>query len=148
MIVDALSLFAHYNALHRHFSQAFQALQSLDLLSMEDGSYDIVQDTIRVIIETASPNPHHTPILEAHRAYIDIQYCIEGEFCCGWKSLELCTSIQSDYSEKNDIIFFEDAPSGIVHIPQGHFAIFFPSDAHAPMAPNLITKKAIVKIAV
>jgi beta-galactosidase beta subunit len=34
-----------------------------------------------------------------------------------------------------------------VAVPPAHFAIFFPEDAHAPLAGRGMLKKAIVKIA-
>ena len=43
---------------------------------------------------------------------------------------------------------FGDKPDLWFSLPPGSFAIFFPSDAHAPLAGAGKTMKAVVKIAV
>jgi beta-galactosidase beta subunit len=45
-------------------------------------------------------------------------------------------------------MFFRDRPDSWLSLPAGRLAIFFPDDAHAPLAGRGTLKKAIVKIAV
>ena len=50
--------------------------------------------------------------------------------------------------EQNDVEFFSDMPENWLSLPAGHFAIFFPDDAHAPLAGRGALTKAVMKIAV
>ena len=147
MIVDAISCLNNYAHVHPLFPYVIDALAHMNFATMESGIHEIKGKDIFLIIETAEPLSSHTPILEAHRKYIDIQFSIEGSFSCGWKSLIDCMDITVPFNEEKDITFFGDKPTLILPIPTDHFAIFFPSDAHAPMAPNEHVKKGIVKIA-
>ena len=52
------------------------------------------------------------------------------------------------FDAARDVTFFSDRPDSWLSLPAGHFAIFFPDDAHAPLAGRGTLKKAIVKIAI
>ena len=52
------------------------------------------------------------------------------------------------FDAAKDVGFFGDRPESWLSLPAGHFAIFFPDDAHAPLAGRGTLKKAIMKIAV
>ena len=86
--------------------------------------------------------------LEAHRRYIDIQYTIGGDEEIGWTSFASCQVPDGAFDAAKDIGFFGDAPSAWLRVPAGSFAIFFPEDAHAPLAGRGALVKAIVKVAV
>ena len=58
------------------------------------------------------------------------------------------TSTAEAFDAAKDITFFHDRPECWLSVPAGRFAIFFPEDAHAPLAGRGTLKKAIVKIAV
>ncbi len=69
---------------------------------------------------------------ESHRRYVDLQYCIGGSERIDW---HLAETLQPDgaYDPEKDLIFYRPAPTlSTVHMTPGSFAIFFPSDAHAP----------------
>ena len=82
------------------------------------------------------------------RRCIDIQLTIDGYDEIGWKSLGDCAQPAGAFDAAKDIVFFSDRPESWVSLPAGHFAIFFPDDAHAPLAGRGTVKKAIMKIAV
>ena len=86
--------------------------------------------------------------LEAHRRYIDIQLTIEGHEEIGWKPLADCARPDGQFDEARDVGFFSDRPESWLSLPAGHFAIFFPDDAHAPLGGSGMLVKAIMKIAV
>ena len=73
---------------------------------------------------------------------------IEGHEEIGWKPLADCALTAVAYDAATDVTFFSDRPDSWLSLPAGHFAIFFPDDAHAPLAGRGTLKKAIVKIAV
>ena len=86
--------------------------------------------------------------LEAHRRYIDIQYSLTGHDVIGWKQASTCRNSAEAYNEAKDIQFFLDAPDSWVTVPQQSFGIFFPEDAHAPMAADGPVHKVVIKVAV
>jgi beta-galactosidase beta subunit len=55
---------------------------------------------------------------------------------------------RSSYDAEKDIVFFDDAPETWFRVPAGSFAVFFPEDAHAPLAGEGEVRKVIVKVAV
>lgn len=86
--------------------------------------------------------------LEAHRAYIDIQYTVEGTDIIGWKG-RVETDLSSGYDEQQDIEFFPESLSDTwLEVPAGRVLVLFPEDLHAPMACETEVKKLVIKIPV
>ena len=148
MILDVLSESGRYIALHQRFAAAFAFLGRKDLGELAAGRYSIEGERLYVSIDHREGRAHDGARLEAHRRYIDIQYTIEGAEEIGWLPLSLCETPAAPFDTDRDIIFFADRPSSWLTVPPGRFAIFFPNDAHAPLAGHGILKKAIAKIAV
>jgi biofilm protein TabA len=148
MIFSALSQSSCYAALHPLFPRAFDYIRNTDLLSLASGRHGIAGDDLFAIVEQAPGKTREMAKLEAHRKYIDIQLVLEGVDEMGWKPLADCLNPVSDYSAGKDIQFFRDAPASWVAVPPGHFCIFFPEDAHAPLVSVGVVRKVILKIAV
>ena len=89
-----------------------------------------------------------TQPLEVHRRYIDIQYSLTSPDVIGWKQISTCRNPAEAYNEVKDIQYFLDAPDSWVTVPQQSFGVFFPEDAHAPMAADGPVHKVVVKVAV
>jgi YhcH/YjgK/YiaL family protein len=147
MVLDTLGCSDRYAALHRRFGRAFRFLRETDLESLPTGRTDILGDDMFVIIERRDGRGREAARLEAHRRYIDIQYTVAGEEEIGWTPLATCVDAEADFDASRDIVFFRDLPSAWLRVPRGTFAIFFPDDAHAPLAGSGSLVKAIVKIA-
>jgi len=148
MILDTLANSARYERMHAGFARAFEFLATTDLAALTPGRHDIDGDRMYVLIDHKDGRGEEGARLEAHRRYIDIQYTIDGEELIGWMSLARCTSPDGDFHDTKDIGFFADRPTTWVSVPPGSFTIFFPHDAHAPLAGHGLLKKAIVKIPV
>lgn len=148
MIFSTLSQTSRYTALHPLFPRAFDYIRDTDLLALAPGRYPIIGEQLFVIVEDVAGRTREAAKLECHRKYIDIQLVLEGSEEMGWKPLADCAQPVSDYSEEKDIQFFHDAPASWVAVPPGHFCIFFPEDAHAPLVSAGQTRKAIFKVAV
>ena len=148
MVLDAIGSADRYAVLHPSFARAFAYLASVDLGALADGRNDIDGDAMFVILDRKSGRGRDGARLEAHRRYIDIQFTISGDEEIGWTPLASCTEPAGAFDEAKDIGFFADTPSAWLRVPAGSFAIFFPEDAHAPLAGHGALVKAIVKIAV
>jgi biofilm protein TabA len=148
MILDTLSQCDRYISLHPAFLRAFEFLRRPDLGLLEPGRHTIEADSLYVSIDQKEGRGHDGARLEAPRRYIDIQLTIAGAEEIGWLPLESCGTPLGAFDEVKDIVFYEDRPRTWVPVPPGRFAIFFPGDAHAPLAGQGLLKKAIAKIAV
>lgn len=157
MILDRLTAADRYAPLHRSFARAFAFLRQADwnqLVSAQRKTerhstrYPIDGDRMYVSIDHLEGRGREGARLEAHRRYIDIQFTIDGHEEIGWKPLRDCATTAVAFDAAKDVTFFSDRPDSWLSLPAGHFAIFFPDDAHAPLAGHGTLKKAIVKIAI
>jgi len=148
MILDTLANAARYAAVHPRFAAAFEFLARPSTPSMKDGRHEIDGDRLFVLIEHSDGRGRDGAKLEAHRRYIDIQVTLEGLEEIGWAPLAALRPPPGGYDGTKDIAYFDDRPTTWAGVPPGHFAIFFPEDAHAPLAGRGQMRKAIVKVAV
>lgn len=153
MIFDRLSNSVQYEKLGEKIKKGFDFLKNNDLKNFQDGRYIIEGDEnepeIYANIQTLTTKKEEEKKWEVHRKYIDIQYVIEGEEKMGFGVLEGFKEVTVKYDETKDIEFLEGKKYSFVKLQQGDFAVFFPSDVHAPMlAVNdpCEIKKVIVKI--
>jgi biofilm protein TabA len=148
VILDTLANAARYARMHSGFARAFEFLAATDLAALPPGRHEVDGDRMFVLINHEQGRGEDGARLEAHRRYIDIQYTFHGDELIGWMPLTQCTAPEGPFDEPRDVVLFADQPSTFVSVPPGSFTIFFPHDAHAPLAGLGLLKKAVVKIAV
>ena len=148
MILDSLADYHRYTAVHPAFAQAFHFLVYTDLKSMTPGRHPLDGERLYVSIDHKDARGRDAARLEAHRRYLDIQLTIEGAEEIGWAPLASCRQPAGAFDDAKDIGFFDDRPETWLSVPPNRFAIFFPTDAHAPLAGRGLLKKAIVKVVV
>ena len=86
--------------------------------------------------------------LEAHREFIDLQYCLSGGERMGWAHIQELNAVSED--EERDLYMYS-GKSTALSIRPGMFYIMFPSDGHKAGAHNEFPKhyrKVVVKIPV
>ena len=147
MIFDHLENLHRYEALNDGFAKASAFLRREDLPELPDGRCEIDGENVYARILREDGRGRDEATLEGHRKYIDIQCCISGTDEMGWKPTAHCTGDGQGFDEANDLEFFSDKPDTWVTVPPGTFAIFFPSDAHAPMGGVGPLHKVVVKVA-
>jgi YhcH/YjgK/YiaL family protein len=148
MILDTLMQGWRYRAIHAGFAEAFEFLAGPLVQSLPPGRHDLDGDRLYVSIGQEDGRGRAGARLEAHRRYIDIQVTLEGAEEIGWAALAACVIPDGAFLTDRDVGFFADRPQTWFSLPPGHFAIFFPDDAHAPLAGHGPLKKAIVKVLV
>jgi YhcH/YjgK/YiaL family protein len=148
MILDQLAHAARYAAWHPGFAQGFAFLARPDLAELATGRYELDGERVFALINRDPGRGRRGARLEAHRKYIDIQYLVDGSEEIGWRPLDSCRQVVEPYSPERDIGFFADEPLAWVTLPVGGFMIFYPSDAHAPLAATGDNVKAVIKVAV
>ena len=148
MILDRLDNAERYLALHPGFAVAFEYLRSTDPASLEAGRHEVAGEGVYAIVVDADGKGRAGTKLETHRKCIDIQFCVAGCDCIGWRSAADCAGKGAGYDESKDCELFASPPEVWVETPPGVFAIFFPEDAHAPMGATGPLHKVVVKVAV
>lgn len=150
MVVDFLAESGRFLEMHPLFRQAFEFLNQVarDPERIADGRHTLLEGRLAVILERAEGRGPTGARLEAHRKMIDIQLVLSGEERIGWRPQPECLGIVEAYSAERDIEFYSEEPTTWLDLRPGDFAIFFPSDAHAPLAGSGPLRKAIAKVAV
>jgi biofilm protein TabA len=148
MVLDVLANSERLKRLHPGFGAAFQFLRDTNLQQLGNGRQDIDGSRLFAMVIRGQGRGQASAKLEAHRQYIDIQYSVTGHDLIGWKNISACHQPEQPYDAEKDLQFFHDASDSWVTIPQGSFGIYFPEDAHAPMASDAPIHKVVVKIAV
>jgi YhcH/YjgK/YiaL family protein len=146
MIIDQLTRASAYTSLHPRFEAAFAAIvqilaapwPAVDRLEVDGNRLYILPMAVQGKGRAAARS-------ETHRRYIDIQYVVSGTDTMGWSSVD-AIGPGNGYDTAKDIEFYS-APAALwVPVPAGHFAIFLPSDVHAPLAGEGVVRKLVVKI--
>ena len=147
-MLDRLDQSVRYAELHPSFRRAFEFLRATELTSLAPGRHEIDGDAIYLSVDHVAGRGRDGVRLESHREHIDIQLTIEGTEQIGWRPRAWCTDIDGAFDSNRDIGFYRDRPDTWLVLPVGTFAIFFPEDAHAPLAGDGPVRKAIVKVRV
>ena len=148
MILDTLANADRYIHVHKGFDVAFAFLRNANLAELPAGRNELLGDWVFVVVVEGDGRGKDGAKLEAHRKYIDIQYMVSGVDAMGWKPTAACTRPEGEFDEAKDVVLFADDAEAWVDVHPGAFAIFFPEDAHAPMAGEGAMRKVVVKIAV
>lgn len=148
MILDDLKNADRYAEVHPGFAAAIAQLRREDLAGLDAGNYPIDGERLVLIIVQSPGRSREVAKLEAHRRYIDIHYSISADEEMGWKPTGDCSLPIDSFDEDEDYQLFQDAPLCWPAVPTGKFAVFFPEDAHAPLAGEGLLHKAVIKVAV
>jgi biofilm protein TabA len=133
---------------HPVWQTAFEWLRQMPA-APEKGIHPIRGDDMYVNVMEYATLPRSQCRFESHRKYLDLQYTITGAELIEWRlNTELATD--GGYDDAKDLQFYHlsDALTR-VHMLPGHFAIFFPSDAHLPKVSdgtNGSVFKLVIKI--
>ena len=133
MILDHIANAKKHEKLHPLFSQAFDFLRRADLVDLAEGKHPILGEQLYASVDIMNGRGRDGARLEAHRKYIDIQYTVSGSETIGWKNARECRVPSGAFQQERDVLFYHDKPESWFSVPSGHFAIFYPEDAHAPL---------------
>lgn len=148
MILDQLSQASLYEKLHPGFAAAFEYLLTANLSELAAGRHEIDGDRLYVVINRQPGRSRSGAKFEVHRKYIDVQFGISGTDEIGWKALADCTQPTDTFDATKDVGFFQDAAQTWLVVPPNSFAIFYPTDVHAPLGGTGDLVKAVVKVAI
>lgn len=129
MILDHIDNIDRYHDLPNRLYRALQALTP-ELCAMGPGRYDLDGENLYAMIQEYETRPRDTGKWEAHRKYVDVQYMIAGAETMGI-AYEPALMVTEPYDAAKDVGFYSGEGS-YVDVHAGFYAIFFPTDAHAP----------------
>lgn len=146
MILDKLENASQYFESVPRFEEFMQFFNSNDLEALPACKIKLDGNDLFVNILDFKGKEAANCKMEAHHDYIDIQIPLGEDEQMGWKAQVDCESIKEEYNEGKDVEFYNDKAVATFTVPSGHFAVFFPSDAHQPgIAPGKEYRKLIVK---
>ena len=147
MILDRLSRADAYAGCHPQFAAAFEFLRRSALAPPVDGRIEL-GGGMYALVQSPEGRGRAGARVEAHDRYIDIQYVLEAQDTMGWRERADCREPAAPFDAEHDIVFFRDAPLAWFDVPAGHFAVFYPHDAHAPLGAEGRMRKIVVKVPV
>jgi len=151
MIVDTLEQHHPYLSFSPRFAAAFAFLQNVPA-NIPLGRHDIDGDNCFALVQTYTSKPLTQAKFEAHKKYLDIQFIQSGRETLLWAPLAACTQITEPYLEEKDVMFFAlPAAMTQINLRAGEFAIFSPTDGHAPgveYGGAVEVRKIVIKVRV
>ncbi len=147
MIVDHIDNCRLYQTAHPLFPAAFACLLETDWSQVNNGRFEISGEDLFAIVDRRSGKGIDNARLEVHRQYIDIQFLVHRSDVMGYRPLSDCHRPET-FDTGRDVGFFADPPASWFSVNEGCFAIFYPTDAHAPMGTDSDFHKVVVKVRV
>ncbi len=148
-------IFERVGDLGRYFpawwAEAETALRSLNPAT-PDGETPVRGRDLYLRVLTYDTVQRQEAILEAHRAYADIQVVLAGaERIAVWPADALRERVP--YDAALDVVYFvpPERDQVLVTLEPGFAAVFFPRDAHMPQLSSGVpgpVKKAVLKVSV
>ncbi len=148
MILTTLEKCSQYAHCHPGLRGGFEFLRTSSLADFPDGKHEIDGSQLFAIFAHDQGRGQEGAWLEFHRRYIDIQVALSGAEVIGWQPLASCQEVKQAYDAERDLGFFLDRPRSWFELAPGSLAIFFPEDAHAPLAASGPVHKVVIKVAV
>ena len=145
MIIDRIEEQERYYPIHPDMELAFAFLAEAP--DLECGRYELENGLFATVAEGDTVQLEQGRI-EAHRKYIDLQYCISGGERMSWAHIQEQNIEQED--PEHDCYFYT-GKSTAMSIRPGMFYIMFPSDGHKPGCHQEFPKhyrKVVVKLPV
>jgi YhcH/YjgK/YiaL family protein len=146
MILDSLVNAKRYESLNPRFKQAFDFLQSTDLVQLPLGKIDLDGKNLFANVMEIDGKTPDVARMETHNDYIDIQVPVIGTETMGWIAANRLQQVTAEYNTEKDITFFADPATNFVRVQPFEFAVFFPEDGHQPGIAEGKIKKVIVKV--
>ena len=152
MIAANLAHAMESEACMRRLALALEWLGKTDMVALEPGRHEILGDEIFANVMEVTTSKPETKSFEAHKAYLDVHYVIEGEELIGVAPVGECPELQA-YGETDDYGLYDDPaePARVtwVTLRPGELCVTPPADAHKPACTAgepVHLKKACVKV--
>ena len=146
MIADVLKNRHIYEALSPRIKTALEYIAKTDFSAIDPGRYELDGSNLFVLVQAYDSIPKEQGKWECHKKYIDIQYIAEGVEQIGCNNIDKM-KITTEYNPEKDIAFLS-GEGDFITFSKGSYGIFFPEDAHAPLAGEGPVHKVVMTVAV
>ena len=139
MILDRLENAALYRNLNANIAKALDYLAKTNFAELSIGRHAIDGDAVFALVQCYHPKPTVDAQWEAHRKYLDVQFIAQGVERVGYAPLRDNLKIRQAYNPENDGMLYETV-GDLLELRAGSFAVFFPTDIHAPCLAHETTQ--------
>ncbi len=146
MVLTPWDWLAHYVGMHPGLAAAEEFLRGGKWRERPAGRIEIDGERLYAVVVREDGRGQARARLEAHRRYVDVQFQVAGTDEIGWRDVRTCEAL-TPYDAGKDVCFSSETPASWITVPPGVAAVFFPEDAHAPLAGMGPLHKVVVKLA-
>lgn len=130
--------------------RAIEALQELDLLTMEPGRYELEGDQLFLLIQDVETRTFDESKSEVHGKYADIQMPLTASERYGYALPQIGLAAIEDCLESKDFAFYKKVDNEFfMTIEPGTFVLFIPGELHRSclsVGEKTTLRKAVIKI--
>ena len=148
MIADRIENHRIYAPLGARIAAGLEYLSGLRPEEFREQTVELDGRNVYAMFQSYTTESEEGRYYEAHRAYVDIQFILEGTETIRVTNVG-AVQVHSPYDADRDVAFYELAPGIDVVLGPGDFTILYPHDAHLPKLPAAepsVAKKAVVKV--
>jgi biofilm protein TabA len=146
VIIDTLERLDRYAAPGELLAELAAFLRRSDLSRAPEGRMTVRGEELYGTVMNKQGVPPAQAVLEAHRRYTDLHLVLSGEEEIGWAPLARCATAVAPFDSDKDVVFFTGRPLLTVRLEPGLFALFRPTDAHAPLISKGVVRKVVFKL--
>ena len=127
---------------------ALDYLKKADFTRLEPGIHEIQGRDIFAIVSRYTTKPADQIKPEVHEKYVDVQYVHQGQESIAVSMETSANTVVEDHLADRDVLFYAPVKhTSILNMQPGCFAIFYPSDVHAPSA-SIDGPEEVIKVVV
>lgn len=114
--------------------RALDFLKHTDLTALPGGRHEIEGKLLYANVDDVSTRMWEDSKPESHKDYVDVQFMVHGEEKMGF-FLDRGEEVPIESYPEQDCYFYrtEAHDDGCIHVREGEYAVFFPSDIHRPL---------------
>ena len=133
MILDTIENAGCYAGLHPDVDRVLEAVRTVTAEAYPTEKRELDGRNAFLLFPNYETHRVENAQFEAHRAYIDVMYMVEGEELIYVKPTAALNRITKPYEEASDALLgaMEEDCTPVL-LKAGMFVILFPQDAHAP----------------
>ncbi len=150
MITDLMKNAGRYGELAPYAAMMLEFVKKAEEEKLEAGKYTLRGEEVFALVQCYSTKKKTDARMEAHKAYCDLQYIMEGEEYICWNPVEEM-AVSEDRTPGEDILFLTSgAEKGCTLLTPGMFGYYAPWDGHMPCVAvgdvSAPVKKIVFKI--
>lgn len=133
MILDQLKNAGQYAGIHTGVDCALEEMKKFTPDHYPGGRVSVDGDNVFLLLNSYETHPKEEAMAEAHRAYIDVMYMVEGAETIYVKPVDSLKNITAEYDPNVEALLADtDEDATAVRLEAGSFIVLFPQDAHSP----------------